>query len=294
MSNLHLIKQLREMTQAGFVDIKKALEENNDNLEAAAKWLREKGIAKAAKKAGAIASEGATLVKIQGNKAIILEINSQTDFAANNETFVRLTKEIRDALLNSNVSTLEEAFNIKLPSGATIKESCEAVTGRIGEKIGLRRFTIYTKNDDQDFGIYQHANKRYSSMILFNHNTDEALKKNIAMHIVALNPKFVNSTQVDQKWLESEREIITEQTIASGKPKEFASRIVDGRINKLLSEVCLESQEFDMEPGKKVGQILNERNVRVIKFIRYEVGEGIEKKHEDFASEVAAQCGANN
>lgn len=293
MADIALIKQLREMTQAGFVDVKKALEENNNDLEAAAKWLREKGIAKAAKKAGAIASEGATLVAANENKAVILEVNSQTDFAAQNENFIRLTNEIKEALLNSNAETLEQALELKLASGSTIGGACDAITGRIGEKISLRRFTIYTKNNNQAFGLYQHANKRYSSLVLFDKPTDDTFKKNIAMHIVAMNPKFVNAFQVDQKWLQNEKDIIAEQTIASGKPKEFAGKIVEGRINKLLSEICLESQEFDLEPGKKVGQALKDHGIQVLKFVRYEVGEGIEKKQVNFADEVAAQCGCS-
>lgn len=293
MIDINLIKQLREMTQAGFSDCKTALEKHNGNLDEAVKYLREKGIAKAAKKAGAIAAEGATLVAVEGNNAIIVEINSQTDFVAKNENFINLCEEIKTALLHSKVKSLEEAKAIKLANNETIASNCETLTGKLGEKIVLRRFVRLTKTNDQDFGCYQHANKKYSSLIVFDKKVDEQIKKNIAMHIVAMNPKFINDKQVSKEWLENEHAVITQQVVNSGKPKEFASKIVEGKLRKSLAEVCLYDQEYEFLPGKKIIDIVKQNDFNVVFFTRYEVGEGIEKKESNFAAEVAAQMGGS-
>lgn len=293
MVDINLIKQLREMTQAGFSDCKTALEKHNGNLEEAVKYLREKGIAKAAKKAGAIAAEGATLVAAEGNNAIIVEINSQTDFVAKNDNFINLCEEIKTALLNSQVKTLEEAQTVKLTNGETIANNCETLTGKLGEKIVLRRFVRLTKANEQDFGCYQHANKRYSSLIVFDKKVDDQIKKNIAMHIVAMNPKFISDKQISKEWLENERAVITQQVVNSGKPKEFAGKIVEGKLHKSLTEVCLYDQEYEFLAGKKIIDIVKQYNFEVVYFTRYEVGEGIEKKETNFAAEVAAQMGDN-
>ena len=291
MVDIKLVKQLRDMSQAGFADCKIALEKSNNNLDEAMKYLREKGVAKAAKKANAIAAEGATLVATNGNNAIILEINSQTDFVAKNDNFSALCEEIKNALLNANVKTLEEANAVKLTNNESIASNCESLTAKLGEKIILRRFVRLIKTNDQDFGCYQHANKRYSSLIIFNKKVNEIIKKNIAMHIVAMNPKFINEKQVSKEWLENERSIITQQVVNSGKPKEFATKIVEGKLHKSLSEVCLYDQEYEFIPNKKINDIVKENQFEILYFMRYEVGEGIEKKKSDFAAEVAAQMG---
>ncbi len=295
MADVKLIKQIREMTQAGFLDCKKALEECHDNLEAAVKYLREKGLAKAAKKAGAIAAEGAVLVVKKDNVAVIAEINSQTDFAAKNENFVNLTNEIMVTLLNHDATDLEAAKNLKTPSGETINSACEALTGKIGEKISLRRFQKVVAQGEQDVGIYQHANKKYASLVVFDKKVDEQLKKNIAMHVVAMNPKFVDSTQVDSGFINLEKELLQKAALTNekfkGKPAAMIENIVGKQLDKRLAEVCLINQAYDFEPGAKVGQVLNKNGVKVLSFIRYEVGEGIEKKQSNFAAEVAEQMG---
>lgn len=296
MADVKLIKQIREMTQAGFLDCKKALEECHDNLDAAVKYLREKGLAKAAKKAGAIAAEGAVLVMKKDNSAVICEINSQTDFAAKNENFVNLCNEIMVTLLNNDAKDLEAAKQLQIKAtGETINSACEALTGKIGEKISLRRFQKFTASAGQDLGIYQHANKKYSSLVVFDKQLDEQLKKNIAMHIVAMNPKFVDSTQVDSGFIKVEKELLLKaaETNAKfkGKPAAMIENIVGKQLEKRLAEVCLVNQEYDFEPGAKVGQVLNKNGAKVLSFVRYEVGEGIEKKQSDFAAEVAEQMG---
>ena len=287
MADVKLIKQLREMTQAGFVDCKKALEENKDNLEAAVKYLREKGLAKAAKKAGAIAAEGAILCRMNDKCAIICEINTQTDFAAKNEGFIKLCDEVAEAILDSTIPNADSANNTKMKNGDTIGYACDQLSGKIGEKIAVRRLGRLVKKEGQDVGIYQHANKKYGAIALFDKPVDADLKKKLCMHIVARNPKFINSDQVDADWVKNERTII--EKTSGNKPLQFLKKIVEGRLEKRLAEVCLCNQEFDFEPGATVGKILNGLGVRILGFARYEVGEGIEKKQADFAAEVAEQ-----
>lgn len=286
-----LIKKLRDMTQAGVMDCKKALDETNNDIDAAVQWLREKGIAKAAKKADAIASEGVALVGELDNKAIIIEVNAQTDFVAKNDEFLKLASAIKSTLLKSdlNDNDIESAKKLKLENGKTIEEACVELTSKIGEKISLRRFQIINKKSDESFAIYEHSNKRVATLILLKNNPSEEVKKNVAMHAAAMAPKFVNSSKVDSKWLENEKKVLTEQTIAEGKPKEFADKIVKGRINKLLSEVCLDDQAYVKDPSITVAQYLKNNNSLSIDMVRYEVGEGIEKKECNFADEVAAQ-----
>lgn len=296
MADVKLIKQLREMTQAGFLDCKKALEAHNDNLEEAVKELREKGLAKAAKKAGAIAAEGViALAKHKNGGVVLAEINSQTDFAAKNENFTKFVELVMETLANSDANTTDEVKQLKLSSGETIEEASKAITGKIGEKIGLRRFSRITPNNGQDVGVYLHNNKRYGAVVLFDKKADEEFKKHVAMHIVANNPKFVDSTQTDQKWLETEKAILLKNAESNekfkGKPAEMIQNIVGKQLQKRCAEVCLVDQPFDFEEGKKVGQVLNDKDLKVLSFVRFEVGEGIEKKEANFAEEVAQQMG---
>lgn len=296
MADIKLIKQLREMTQAGFLDCKKALEKHNDNLEAAVKELREKGLAKAAKKAGAIAAEGViAIANHTKGGAVIAEINSQTDFAAKNENFVKFTNDVMGLLSQTEETNFEAVKQAKLANGETLQMASDAITGKIGEKIGLRRFARVVATGEQDIGIYLHNNKRYGSIVLFDKKVDDQLKKNIAMHIVAYNPKFVDSTQVDAKFLELEKSILAKNAQTNpkfaGKPAAMIENIVNKQLQKRCAEVCLVDQNYDFQEGAKVGQVLNAKGVKVISFVRYEVGEGIEKKEQNFAEEVAQQMG---
>ncbi|MDR3330327.1 MAG: translation elongation factor Ts [Mycoplasmataceae bacterium] len=293
MANMELIKKLREMTQAGVMDAKKALEENGDDLDKAAQWLREKGIVKAAKKASAVATEGVSKILIEGNKALVIEINSQTDFVAMSDKFIQLSNEITQAVLKANAKSLDEALKAKTSTGATVEEACTELTARIGEKTGVRRFEIVTKKDDEVFGHYVHNNNKIAVLLVMTAGSSEHAGHDAAMHAAAMNPKFLSQKDVDQKWLANETNILKEQTIAEGKPADKAEMIVRGRVKKMLAEVCLLDQPFFKDPTKTIDAYLKDNKSTIIKYIRYEVGEGIEKKQVDFAAEVAAQMGQN-
>lgn len=289
MADLNLVKQLRNMTQAGFQDCKVAIEKFNGDLEQASKYLREKGLAKAAKKAGAIAAEGAIIVKNNADYALIIEINCQTDFVTKNNAFITLSDNIATTLLDAEVSRIDQLVDVKLANNESISEACKNLSGKIGEKIIVRRFDKVAKNENQDIGIYQHANKKYGAIVLFANKLDDQLKKQIAMHIVARNPKFIDNNQVDKKWLEDEKQVIHSNSSFGNKPASIVEKILNGKLQKKLAEVCLYNQEFDFQPDITVGQLLKNNNNSIIKFIRYEVGEGIEIIKKDFATEVAEQ-----
>lgn len=291
-STTELIKKLRDMTQAGVLDAMKALKECNNDLDKAAQWLREKGIAKASKKAGAIVTEGVVEAIAKDDYAAIVEINSQTDFVANNEGFKKLVWEVAEAIRNINPRTLQELENAKLSSGMTVKDQCIDLTAKTGEKIAVRRLGILTKATDQIFQVYQHFNNKIAVIIkLSNTPKNPECAKDIAMHIAAMNPKFIAISDADPEWIKNETEILRKQTIAEGKPIERVEMIVKGRINKSIAEVCLEEQKLIKDPTKTVKTYLNENNTKVLAFIRYEVGEGVEKKVSNFADEVAQQMG---
>ena len=301
MATMELIKKLRDLTQAGVMDAKKALEENNDDLEKATQWLREKGIAKASKKAGAIATEGIAKVVIEGNKALMLEINSQTDFVAMSDTFIQLTNEIALSIFKNQPNSIEQASQLKVNSGLTIEQACQELTAKIGEKTALRRFIFIHKKNDEKFVHYVHSNKKIAVVLVMSPSSNEVVGKDIAMHAAAMNPKFLNSTQVDQNWLENEKKILTEQ--ANLDPKIMAMKqkmpedkftmqwqnILLGKVKKMLAEVCLEDQLFVKDQTKTIAQHLKSNNSSIVNYLRYEVGEGIEKKVVDFAVEVAEQ-----
>ncbi|GAA5414714.1 translation elongation factor Ts [Ureaplasma ceti] len=291
-SKTELVKQLRAMTGAGMSDCMKALKESNDDVESAVEWLRKNGVAKAAKKANAIAAEGLALAKLSqcGCKAVVVEVNCQTDFVAKNENFVKYTNEIIDGALKEANSS-EEIANLKI-NGVSLEDAAQDLTAKIGEKIAFRRGAILKANDNQTIGIYTHMNNRVATAVLLEGKVDREVATNIAMHIAAMNPKYVNETEVDQEWLNKEREIIVEQTKAeSNKPAEFLNKIVDGRVNKLLKEVCLVSQPYVKEPSMTVAEYLKSNGASAIKMINIVLGEGIEKKVSNFADEVAEQMG---
>ena len=287
MSTAQLVKELRERTAAGMLDCKKALEATNNDIETAIEWLRENGIAKAAKKGDRVASEGLTKVYIDGNKAIILELNSETDFVAKNEQFLELLDLLAINVLNSNVSTIEEVENTTI-NGETIKDIIIAATATIGEKLSLRRFVVIEKNDEQNFVSYSHMGGRIGTLLVIDGNDVETGSK-VAMHIAATNPQYLDSTQVNQEQLNKERDILKKEALAEGKPEAIVDKMVEGRLNKYLEEICLLNQQFVVEPDFKVSQVLTNNGIEVINFTRFEVGEGIEKEEVDFAAEVAAQ-----
>ena len=282
-----LIKKLKDMTNAGLMDCKKALEASNENIDEAVKWLREKGISKAAKKADRIAAEGSSTVLVDGNNAVILEVNCETDFVSANEKFKSLLDRIAKIILNSSASTVEEALELASEEG-TINDDIINVTATMGEKISLRRFTKITKSDNEVFGRYIHMGGKISSLVLVE-GSDETVANDVAMHLAAMNPKYVDRDSVPGSVIEEESKVLKEQAINEGKPEDIAEKMVQGRINKYYKDIVITEQEFVKNPDVTVGTYLKNNNSTLKDMIRYEVGEGIEKKEENFAEEVAKQ-----
>lgn len=285
--NAKLIKELRDISGAGMMDCKKALEENDNDIKKATEWLREKGIAKAAKKAGRIAAEGLSTVITEGNKAVILEINCETDFVAKNEKFQNFVNEVARTILNSNAKTNEEALALPCEDG-TLNDAVTNMTATIGEKISFRRFTLLEKSDDQNFGAYIHMGGKISVLTLLD-GANEEVAKDVSMHAAAMRPEYVKKEKVPEEQVEHEKKILTEQAIAEGKPANIAEKMVMGRINKFYKEICLEEQEFVKDNSVSVAKYVSNNGGKIVDVIRYEVGEGLEKRQENFAEEVAAQ-----
>ena len=282
-----LVKKLKDMSGAGLMDCKRALEESNENIDEAIKWLREKGISRAAKKADRFAAEGSSQVIIDGNKAIILEVNCETDFVSANAKFKNLVDVIGKAVINSEANTVEEALNVNCENG-TVNDEIINLTATIGEKISFRRFTKLTKSDDEVFGKYIHMGGKISSLVKLT-GSNEEVANGVAMHLAAMNPKYVNKDLVPESDIKEESEVLKEKAINEGKPEAIAEKIVLGGLNKFYKENCLVEQEYVKVPGQTVGNYVKSNNQEVLEMVRFEVGEGIEKKEENFAEEVAKQ-----
>ena len=287
MISASLVKELREKTGAGMLDCKKALEANNGNIEASIDWLREKGISKAAKKADRIAAEGLAAILIKGNDAAVVEVNSETDFVAKNQEFVDLVNTILETVIESDVKTVEEALKLSTNEG-TIEDLIVAKTAKIGEKLSFRRFEKVTKSDDETFGEYIHMGGKIAVLTVIS-NVDESVAKDVSMHAAAMRPSYVRISDVPESEVEKEKAILTEQAMNEGKPKEIAEKMVLGRINKFYKEICLEEQPFVKDQDKSVKQFVKEAGGEIKSMIRFEVGEGMEKREENFAEEVAKQ-----
>ena len=288
MITASLVKELRDKSGAGMLDCKKALEASNGDINAAMDYLREKGIAKAAKKSDRIAAEGIASVLIKGNDAVILEINSETDFVAKNEEFKTLVDTILETLVSSNAKTLDEALELK-NGNSTIKELIVRKTATIGEKLSLRRFSKITKKDNESFGSYIHMGGRIAVLTLIE-GANEEIAKDVAMHAAAMRPLYLKSSEVPTDVLEKEKTIIREQLINEGKPEDKIENILVGKVRKYYEEVCLEDQIYVKAENKEtVSKFVQNNGGKIINMIRYEVGEGMEKKEENFAEEVAAQ-----
>lgn len=281
------VKNLREKTGAGMLDCKKALDETKGNIEEAINWLREKGISKALKKAERITAEGLSEAVSNDTNAVIIEVNCETDFVARNEEFKTLINTIANAILNNEVKTMEDA-NKLVVDNETIEEKIVAFTAKIGEKISFRRFEKLAKTESQEFGIYSHMGGKITSVVVIEGNNHE-VAKDIAMHVAAMNPSYLVSSDIPEDVLNKEREIIKEQSMNEGKPAEIAEKMVEGRIRKFFKEVCLVEQEFIKDPSLSVGNYAKNNNCSIVKMVRYEVGEGIEKRNDDFATEVMNQ-----
>lgn len=284
-----MVKELREKTGAGMMDCKKALTETDGNMDKAIDLLREKGIAKAAKKADRIAAEGLTLIKTEGNTGVILEVNSETDFVAKNEGFKELLNDLADHILAEKPESVEAAMAQKMANGSTVEEYITSAVAKIGEKITLRRFAVLTKGDDAAFGAYLHMGGKIGVLTVLNGTTDEETARDIAMHVAAVNPRFISRDQVSEEEANREREILTQQALQEGKPENIVAKMVEGRLNKYFEEICLLDQAFVKNPDEKVKQVVAAKNATVETFVRYEVGEGIEKRQENFAEEVMNQ-----
>ena len=283
-----LVKKLKDMTNAGLMDCKKALEESNENIDEAIKWLREKGISKAAKKQDRIAAEGLSKVMVKGNNAVIVEVNCETDFVAKNEKFTGFIDRLCETLLDGNATTMEEALELKETDGTLVKDDVVNMTATIGEKISFRRFTKLSKNDSQSFGSYIHMGGKISALTLINGDNVE-VANDCAMHLAAMNPKYVSREAVPASDIEEESKVLKEQAINEGKPAEIAEKMVAGRINKYYKEIVITEQEFVKNQDITVGTYLSNNNCSLVDMVRYEVGEGIEKRKDDFVEEVMNQ-----
>ena len=281
-----LVKELREITGAGMMDCKKALVETEGDKDKAIDWLREKGIAKAAKKAGRIASEGVVAAAFceKCNTACIVEINSETDFVAKNDNFKALVKKIAEHIVATKPADID-TLNASELDGKTVAEVMTEAVASIGEKLSLRRFECYTSEAGK-LATYIHMGGKIGVLVELD-GGDEAMGKDIAMQIAAAKPTAIDRAGVDASALEHEKEVLRKQALEEGKPEKIVERMVEGRINKFYKEVCLVEQEFVKDSDKTIADVLG--GVKVLRFARFEMGEGLEKKNEDFAAEVAAQ-----
>ena len=287
MISASMVKELRELTGAGMLDCKKALEATDGNLDKASEWLREKGISKAAKKADRIAAEGLVNILIEGNKAVIIEVNSETDFVAKNEEFKDLINTISNLLLNSDVKTVEDALKLSTVDG-TLEDTITNKIAKIGEKLSFRRFEILNKSDNESFGSYIHMGGKIAVLVILEGANGE-VAKDVSMHAAAMRPKYLDISSVPSEDLEHEREIQKQIAINEGKPADIAEKMVEGRIKKYYKEVCLTEQPFVKNDDVSVSEYVKSNGGTIKMMVRYEVGEGMQKREENFAEEVAKQ-----
>ena len=285
-----MVKELRDATGAGMMDCKKALVAADGNMQAAIDAMRKSGAAKAAKKAGRTAAEGIITVAQAGKKVVLVEVNSETDFCAKNAEFVTFAQKVADTALANNICDVEVLKNTQL-DGQTVAEGLTALVAKIGENLQLRRVALVEAKDDETIGLYVHSNKRIGVAVVLK-GGDETIAKHVAMHVCASKPDFVHPEDVSAEVVEHERQVQIEIAMKSGKPQAIAEKMVEGRMKKFTGEVSLTGQAFVMNPEQSVGQYLKEHNADAVSFVRYEVGEGIEKQAVDFAAEVQAQVAA--
>ena len=284
-----MVKTLRIKTGAGMMDCKKALTETSGDMDQAIDWLREKGISKAAKKADRIAAEGLCNVKVKGNEAIIFELNSETDFVSKNKEFLDLLDKLGNAILDSDVTNAEEALKIVI-DGTDVARIIVDATAKIGEKFSLRRVSRIVKSDEDNFGAYKHMGGRIVTLVVLNGATEE-VAKDVAMHVAAINPKYIDKSEISEEVIAHERKVLTNEALNEGKPANIVEKMVIGRLNKYLKEICLLNQPFVKNPDLTVEKHVKQFGGNILSFIRLEVGEGIEKRSDDFAEEVMSQVG---
>ena len=289
MITASMVKELRDKTGAGMMDCKKALTETDGDMSKAVDWLREKGISTAVKKAGRIAAEGLSKIVVSGNHAAIVEINSETDFVAKNEQFLSVLEKVANAILLEKPVSIDDALQLKI-DGVTVDDMIIDATATIGEKITLRRFNIVTKNDGEEFGCYTHMGGKITAIAVVTPE-DAAVAKDMAMQVASMNPLYISQDVMPAEMVAHEKEIQLEimknNPADAAKPDDVKEKMLTGRVSKALQDMCLLDQEFYKDTKVKVGKFLKETNVTVVKFIRYAVGEGIEKRDENFADEVA-------
>ncbi|GAA0445220.1 translation elongation factor Ts [Lentibacillus halophilus] len=285
-----LVKDLREKTGAGMMDCKKALQETDGDMDKAMEFLREKGMAKAAKKADRIAAEGAAHIEVSNNTAVLLEVNCETDFVVKNDQFKALLSELGKHILKQKPETVEEALQQELQGdGETVEKYINATVAKIGEKISLRRFTLLNKTDNDTFGAYTHMDGSIGVLTLLEGTTDADTAKDIAMHAAAVSPSYVSRDDVPEEEVNKERDVLKTQAMNEGKPEHIVDKMVEGRLGKYFEEICLLEQDFVKDQDQKVKQYIDGKNASLKTFVRYEVGEGMEKRQENFAEEVKNQ-----
>ena len=286
-----MVKELRETSGAGMMDCKKALAECNGNMDEAMNYLREKGIAKSAKKESRIAAEGLANIFVDGNKACVIEVNSETDFVSKNEEFVNMINIIGEALLHSNAKTLEEAKEVETENGK-VADYIIAMVAKIGEKLSLRRFEIVEKADDEAFGEYLHMGGKIATLTVVKGASSEVAKE-VAMQAAAMKPNYLNIEEVPADVVENERKVQKELAMNEGKPADIAEKMVEGRIKKFYKEICLVEQPFIKDGDVSVKEYVAKNGGEITKMVRYEVGEGMEKRCDNFAEEVMSQVNGN-
>lgn len=282
-----MVKDLRERTGAGMMDCKKALVESNGDMDKAIDYLREKGISKAAKKAERIAAEGLANVYVDKDNAVVIELNSETDFVAKNQEFKDLLDKIGNAILENKVTDMDSVLNTKVGND-TINDLIVNATAKIGEKISLRRFEKVTKKKSEVFGTYLHMGGKIASLTVVEGQNEE-VARDVAMQAAAMRPLYTTIDSVPESDLEHEKSVIKEQVINEGKKPEFADKIVEGRIRKFYEETVLEEQAFIKDSGMNIKTYLENNNSKLVKLVKYEVGEGMEKRNDNFAEEVMSQ-----
>ena len=286
-SNIELIKNLRERTGAGIMDCKNALAATGDDIDKACDWLREKGIAKQAKKADRIAAEGLVLIKKcdKCGRASIVEVNCETDFVSKGDAFRNLVQTCADTVLEQDIKDLEAAKE-------AVKDTFTDAAVKLGEKLSFRRFEIVSKNEGQELDTYIHMGGKIGVIVVLE-KEDHELAHSLAMHIAANNPKYLTTKDIPGSAIEDEKKLqlsaAANDPKLAGKPQNVLEKIIEGKVMKTFSDSVLNEQEYLMDPTKKIGQVLTEKSNKVVKFVRYQVGEGIEKRHENFAEEVAKQ-----
>lgn len=284
-----MVKELRERTGAGMMDCKKALTATDGNMDAAIDFLREKGLSKAAKKASRVAAEGLVDIYVdEANKvAAMVEVNCETDFVANTDEYRNLVRSISKHIAENKPADLDALKNQTFgDTGKNVGEIITEAIAKIGEKVDIRRFTVYADGNDT-IGQYIHMGGKIGALVELE-GGDAEVAKDVAMHIAAANPSYLDRTQVPEAELDHEKEVLSEQARNEGKPEKIIEKMVQGRIQKFYKEICLVDQEFIKDPDKSITALLKEHSAKAKKFARYQLGEGIEKKKEDFAAEVAS------